>query len=284
MAAMKRLSATIVGAVLMGLCLMRAEAQTDEALREMYFRRGFAAIENFARTGDTRAEAWMGLIEQQASHRSEAKVWWRRAAEKDNRWAISMLAEMHRNDGENNEAMHWYRRGAELDDPEMQAILASRYDLGRIVTRNETEAVRWYRAAVASNYPHAYLPLAEHFASGTGVARDPVEAYALVEIASHTLPDSDSIGLEKAKALKGRLAVELGAEGVTQAARRADVLRPDLKGVAARRALGDTIMTTIIIAVLLAGLATVGGLGMIIFWTVRPVFGAPTGRPPRAPG
>jgi hypothetical protein len=283
MAAMKRLSSTFVAAVLLGLCLARAEAQTDEALRQMYFRRDFAAIENFARTGDTRAEAWMGLIEQQASHRSEAKVWWRRAAEKDNRWAISMLAEMHRNDGENNEAMHWYRRGAELGDPEMQAILASRYDLGRIVARNETEAVRWYRAAVASNYPHAYLPLAEHFASGSGVARDPVEAYALLEIAAHTLPDSDSIGLEKIKALKGRLAVEIGPEGVTQAARRADVLRPDLKGIVARRALGDAIMTTIVIAVLLANLAIAGGLGMIAFWTVRSFFSAPTGGAPRSP-
>jgi hypothetical protein len=49
------------------LCALTAVAvgQTDEELRQLYARRDFARMEKIARTGDARAEAWMGLIKRQ---------------------------------------------------------------------------------------------------------------------------------------------------------------------------------------------------------------------------
>ena len=62
----------------------------------MYFRRDFVQMKEIARTGDARAEAWMGRIKQQEGERGKAKEWYRRAAEKNYPLAISTLAAMHR--------------------------------------------------------------------------------------------------------------------------------------------------------------------------------------------
>jgi hypothetical protein len=83
-----------------------AVSQTDDELRQMYFRRDFDRMEKLARDGDVRAEAWMGLIMQQASRRSEAKEWWQRAAEKGNAWAIDSLAMMYLSDKEDEKAAY----------------------------------------------------------------------------------------------------------------------------------------------------------------------------------
>jgi len=199
-----------------------ARPPTDEELRQMYFRRDFAQMETFAREGDVRAEAWMGLIMQQASRRPEAKEWWGRAAEKGNRWAIGMLANMHLMDKEDDKAAYWYRRGAELGDPASQASLASLLLQGRGVPRNEEEAFRLYQAAASQGY--AYASLAELYTTGRGTARDLVEAYALLELAEATIDPSQ---IKEPRDFKSKLAAELSPEQITQAKRRAREIRPD---------------------------------------------------------
>jgi TPR repeat protein len=197
---------------------------TDEELRQMYSRPDFAQIETLAREGDVRAEAWMGLIMQQADRRPESKEWWGRAAEKGNKWAIGSLASMHLMDKEDDKAAYWYRRGAELGYPESQASLASLLLRGRGVPRNEEEAVRLYKAAASQAYKYAYFPLAQLYAAGRGTARDPIEAYALLEIAEATI---DSSQIKEPKALRSQLAAELSAEQISQAGKRAREMRPD---------------------------------------------------------
>src|SRR5262245_40268904 len=128
-------------------------------------------MEKLAREGDVRAEAWMGLMMQQASRRAESKEGWGRAAEKGNKWAIGSLASMHLMDKEDEKAAYWYRRGAELGYPESQASLASLLLQGRGVATNEEEAVRLYKAAAAQGYPYAYFPLAQLYAAGRVGAR-----------------------------------------------------------------------------------------------------------------
>jgi hypothetical protein len=83
-----RIVSTIaVAALLIAIQLPGVLAQTDEELRQLYFKRDFDRIEEFARAGNTRAEGVMGLIMNNQQRRDEAKEWYRRAAEKDDRFA-----------------------------------------------------------------------------------------------------------------------------------------------------------------------------------------------------
>jgi TPR repeat protein len=221
---MKHFLASLVLVIFTSAFVSVALGQTDEELRQMYFRRDFAQMEKLARDGDVRAEAWMGLIMQQASRRFESKEWWGRAADKGNRWAIDMLARMHLMDKEHDKAAYWYRRGAELGYPESQVHFASLLLQGRGVPKNEEEAVRLYKAAVAQGYEYAYFPLARLYAEGRGTARDVIEAYALVEIAEATIDHSQ---IDGPRAFKSQLAAELSPEQIAQATKRARETRPD---------------------------------------------------------
>jgi TPR repeat protein len=221
---MKRPLVPLVCAVFIGAFLSAALGQTDEELRQIYYRRDFVQMEKLARDGDVRAEAWMGLMMQQASRRAESKEWWGRAAEKGNKWAIGSLASMHLMDKEDEKAAYWYRRGAELGYPESQAGLASLLLQGRGVATNEEEAVRLYKAAAAQGYPYAYFPLAQLYAAGRGTTRDPIAAYTLLEIAEVTIDPSQ---IKDLKAFKSQVASGLSAEQIAQASKRAREIRPD---------------------------------------------------------
>lgn len=210
--------------LLVSVVMHPALAETDAELRELYGRGDIARMEEIARRGDTRAEAWMGLMLQNRGRRAESKVWWTLAAEKGNRWAIQMLANMHYHDQEHELAAHWYRRGAEAGHPEAQNKLASMLLIGRGATKDEAEAARWYSAAVAQLHPDAYLPLAQIYASGLGVARDPVEAYALATISEVV----EQYSKQKAHDLKAEIAEQLTPSQMVAAKARVDTLRPDL--------------------------------------------------------
>jgi tetratricopeptide (TPR) repeat protein len=232
---MAHLIAALVLLVLTGAFASSALGQTDDELREMYFRRDFARMEEIAETGDTRAEAWMGLIRQQARRRDEAKMWWRRAAEKGNRWAIGSLASMHRADKEYDEALYWYRRGAELGHRNSQIVLAWMLLRGEGVAKDEREAFRLYSLANTRPADPIIMRLAEMHADGRGTERNPIEAYALAEVAEATLDNlSDGDRVQNARALKARLANELQPDEIAQAVRRAHEIRPDLAAVKAR--------------------------------------------------
>jgi TPR repeat protein len=155
-----------------------ALAQTDSELRDLYDRKEYARIEQYARQGDARAEAWMGLIRGQAGRPEEAKEWYRRAAEKGNLMAIGHLARIYEYREKNyEEADRWYRRGAELGDQDMQVTLAGRYLHGQGLPRDEREAFRWYLAAANSGNSYAYLATARMYAAGEGTERDPIEGF-----------------------------------------------------------------------------------------------------------
>jgi Sel1 repeat-containing protein len=229
---MTRTLAVLVSLVLAGAFASTALAQTDEELREMYFRRDHARMEEIAQAGDARAEAWLGLIRQNAGRREEAKVWYRRAAEKGSRSAIVSLADMHRWDKEQEEALYWYRRGAELGISSSQMTLAWLLLEGNGYPKDEREAFRLYSSAAARGHRGAYLKLAHLHADGRGTERNAVEAYALTEIAETVLdPLSDGDQVQTAKALKARLGQELQPDGIAHAVGRAREIRSDLDAI-----------------------------------------------------
>jgi Flp pilus assembly pilin Flp len=168
----------------------------------------------------------MGLMLQNRGRRAEAREWWRRAAEKGNRWAINRLAFMHLGDKEDEQAAHWYRRGAEVGDAQSQHTYAWLLLQGRGVVKDEGEAVRWYAAAAAQGYGDSYFDLARLYADGIGVSSDPVEAYALASLGEITVDASEA---HRASELKARLRRSLSADQIAAAHRRAIAMRPDLR-------------------------------------------------------
>ena len=226
---LRTLMKAALAVAILGVHVPAALAQTDSELRGLYDRKEYARIEQYARQGDARAEAWMGLISAQAGRREEAKEWYHRAAEKGNLQAIRHLARAYQYDEKNyEEADRWLRRGAELGDQDMQISLAWRYLHGRGVPKDEREAFRWYLAATRSFSSYAYLATAEMYAAGQGTERDPVEAYAQLEIALKVLTSSETQDLERAHSLQRQLAQELSPEQIREAHRRAHERRPDM--------------------------------------------------------
>ena len=213
-----------------------SSAQTADELRAIYSRRDIARMEEIARSGDVRAEAWMGLMLQNRGRRLEAKQWWRRAAEKGNQWAIVSLANMHLKDKEDELAVRWYARGAETGDLGAQHAYARLLLQGRGVDKDEQAAARLLSSAASRGHRYSYPDLARLYANGTGVTRDPVEAYAHVKIAEVVLNDSDFAAGDLAR-LKERLTAELSPSQISAAGLRARAMRPDLKAL--RRAKGD---------------------------------------------
>jgi hypothetical protein len=250
---MTRTLAALVSLVLASAFASTALGQSDDELRQMYFRRDLTRMEEIARTGDVRAEAWMGLMHQNANRREEAKQWWRRAAEKGNLWAIGSLASMHRRDKEHEQALYWFRRGAELGHRYSQIELAWLLLEGKEYPKDEQEAFRLYSALAARRQDGAYLRLAELHADGRGTERNPIKAYAFAEIAETVLdPLSDGDRVATARALKARLAQEMQPDGVDEAARMAREIRPDLDKVRATRDQGGYVLLMIVGVILIA--------------------------------
>jgi TPR repeat protein len=84
-----------------------ATALTTEELRQMYVKRELGRIEEIAKNGDARAQAWMVLIKRQAGDCAAAKEWYRRAAEQENGSALESLAGLHFMDGEYEDGARW---------------------------------------------------------------------------------------------------------------------------------------------------------------------------------
>ena len=143
-----RLAILVLAVFAIGLA--GARAQTDEDLRPLWQKGNLSGMEQIARTGDSRAEAWMGLMLRNRSRRPESKEWFRRAAEKGDKFALWSLGEMHEQDREYADAAYWYRRGAEAGMGSSATRYADFLLHGRGVGKNEAEALRWYIRGVSS--------------------------------------------------------------------------------------------------------------------------------------
>ncbi|WP_262267181.1 MULTISPECIES: tetratricopeptide repeat protein [Microvirga] len=251
-----------------------ARAQTDEDLRLLWRKGDLAGMEQFARTGDSRAEAWMGLMLRNRSRRPEAKEWFRRAAEKGDRFSLWSMAEIHEQDREYPEAAYWYRRGAEAGMGESATQYAYLSLKGRGVEKNEAEALRWYLRAAELGDRYAYLPLARLYSEGTGTSQNRIEAYAWATIAEYHLDGSDFEPEQAARELKVHLGQALTADQAAAALNRAKELQPGV----------DSFEKSSGIMPIIAGLGILGVLACIpvglllgakafVGWAVRKIRG-----------
>lgn len=219
---MRRLIASFSVAVIALLALPQmAVAQTDEELRQLYFRKDVARMEQLARDGDPRAQAWMGPIMQQAHRREEAKSWYEQAAVKGNRFALSSLVHIYGFERNDERVLYWERRGADMGIADAQFSVALRHADGRGVPKNDREALRWLAAAADQAHPEACFTLAKRYASGIGVGEDSVQAYALASVAERGLDTSSGAITREIDEFKERLAAELPGVQLQQAKARA---------------------------------------------------------------
>jgi hypothetical protein len=242
-----------------------AGAQTNDQLREIWRNRDFERMEEVARTGDARAQAWLGLMFQNEGRYAEALQWWTAAAEQGNLWAIEHVAFMYeRGLGTQRSlvaATAWHRRGAELGGSSAQTRYAHALLRGEGVPKDAEEAVRWFSAAAKNRDKYAYLPLAELYEAGIGVRRDPVEAWALAAVGGLVADSSDTTAERRSSALQNRLEKELTDEQEMLAIQRARSWDPDYDSKIASRKRGDRILTYI-------GLLVVAFLVAIVAWVV----------------
>lgn len=265
-----RLAIFVLAAFVIGLA--GAGAQTDDELRLLWQKGDLAGMEQIARTGDSLAEAWMGLMLRNRSRRSEAKEWFRRAAEKGDRFSLWSMAEIHEQDREYSEAAYWYGRGAEAGMGQSATQYAYILLHGRGVERNEAEALRWYLRAAELGDRYAYLPLAHLYAEGTGTSQNRLEAYAWATIAEYHLDGSDFEPEREARDLKTQLDQSLTAAEKSVAINRAKELQPGFESFEKSRGslpvlAGLGIVT--VLACIPVGLLL--GANVLVGWAVRKV-------------
>jgi hypothetical protein len=218
--------AVVAAALLIASQLTGALAQSDEELRQLYFKRDFDRIEQFARAGNARAEAVMGLIMNNQQRREEAKEWYRRAAEKDDLFAIGRLAAMHHSNREYADAARWYKKSAEMGDMDGQYVYARMLLQGRGIPKDEGGAFRWFSAAAASGHAYSNVELARLYLRGAGAARDPVQAYAHLKVALDALRPSNVPAIDEARTLRSEIEPLLSPQQIEEAERRARALPP----------------------------------------------------------
>jgi len=103
-----------------------------------------------------------------------------KAAEAGDAAAQSKLASAYeRGEGvekDDVQAAQWYSKSAAQGNSRAQFSLGWIYATGRGLPKNEAEAARWYRLAAQSGDPHAPHFLAKMYANGTGVPKDEAQA------------------------------------------------------------------------------------------------------------
>ena len=110
----------------------------------------------------------------------EAVKWFRKAAEKGNRFGQSNLAYCYESGQgvEKNlaEAAKWYRMAAEQGNADAQCALGRLYRNGEGVEKNPEEAVKWFRKSAEQGDKDGQSWLAACYENGEGVAKDYAEA------------------------------------------------------------------------------------------------------------
>jgi TPR repeat protein len=108
---------------------------------------------------------------------SEAPLWFRRAAEKNNAYAALMLGLCYRRGigvpASDRDAFIWFSRAAEAGYRDAAVAVANCYKSGRGVAVDWTRAAEWYRSAAARNHYPAADCLGAMYRAGKGVPKDP---------------------------------------------------------------------------------------------------------------
>jgi TPR repeat protein len=96
----------------------------------------------------------------------------KRAANKGDAFAATVLAASYVDQENYTEAVRWFRKAAEVGFPDAQVFLGSAYEDGRGVEQDRVEAVRWYRRAAEQGDTTAQSILGANYLTGQGVEKN----------------------------------------------------------------------------------------------------------------
>jgi TPR repeat protein len=243
-----------------------ATAQVSKEELGQAARRGdFAASEAIASTGGAHAEAQFAQILQSLGRDAEAWVWWQRAAEHGDQWAVHVVAQQLEREGKAADAVSWLRRGAEAGDGHAQIRLGDHLRRGDGAPTNSVEALHWYSAAAGQGFASALLPRAELLAGVDGIRPDLIEAYASAIVAEIVADDSEFAQREGAEAVREALDDVLTYKERRAAWARAQELWPGL-----RKAWWKGLMLpTLSLIALLIAIALVGLVLLAVYVLIR---------------
>jgi len=250
--------AALIYALAVGWANLATTQVSQEELGQAAPRGDFAAAEAIASTGGARAEAQFAQILQNLGRDAEAWVWWQRAAEHGDQWAVHVVARQLQREGKAADAVSWLRRGAEAGDGHAQISLGDHLRRGDGSPTDSVEALRWYSAAAGQGFASAFLPRAELLAGVDGIRPDLIEAYASALVAEIVADDSEFAQREGAEAVREALDDRLTYEQRRAAWARAQELWPGLR---AAWWTGLILPTLFLIALLIATLL----VGLVLF-------------------
>lgn len=136
-----------------------------------------------AETDNADAQVVTGLFLQYGigvgTSRSEALIWYRKAADLGHPLAQFMMGIHHQNFREPQHqilATKWFSESANAGCVLAQFAMGQRYRDGAGVEQNDTEAVEWFQRAADRNQAQSLFWLGRHYLDGRGVTADPSKA------------------------------------------------------------------------------------------------------------
>ena len=134
------------------------------------------ALENSAERS-VEAQVELGRYYKRIGDKSQAAIWFRKAAEKGYAHAQFELGMLLESNG-NPECVKWYHMAAEQEDTKDIAatVLAGMYKFGHFVSKDMPEAVKWMTIVAEMGYPVMQYELAMVYYSGEGIAPDKEKA------------------------------------------------------------------------------------------------------------
>ncbi|MDP6404958.1 MAG: tetratricopeptide repeat protein [Alphaproteobacteria bacterium] len=164
----------------------------------------------------------LGNLQRGNSELAAAVRSYRQAAEQGHAPAQNNLATMYEQGlglpRDDAQAVVWFRRAAEAGFAPAQHSLAMMLREGRGAERDAGQAARWLRRAAAGGHHAAFVDLGALYWAGEGVAKDPVEALACWTVAGEA-------GAAAAAEPRRRALAALTRAQISAAKERARVLR-----------------------------------------------------------
>lgn len=147
-------------------------------------KESFALSLRRARGGDALEQCVVGLEyfsgTQGPPDHKKAMKWLALAAEQGHpsgQFGVASLYQLglgvRRND---RRAVEWFRRAAEQGEPQAQDSLAVAYEKGSGIAKDPEMALAWYRKAAEQGNAHAQYALGQRYAEGNGVPKDSAQA------------------------------------------------------------------------------------------------------------
>lgn len=186
------------------------------------------ALFSMAESGDPEAQYWLGRIYEAGKllplDKQKSAYWYQKSAEKGYAPAEYRVCQMHANQNpledercmwraaengvpeaqfwlgvafeqhlwfgvtDDQEALKWFRKAAERGNPDAEATLGLRYELGEGIEQDYAQAAYWFRRA-AEHVPNlggagqGRNNLGNLYAEGHGVPKDYVQAYMWLSLA-----------------------------------------------------------------------------------------------------